>query len=78
MTATQDSIYKNTTDIDLLLAEIYYPILVTIAKSKGLITYKDLVDHAKKLHPNDLIVQNAIPVSTGRRLDAVRKFTSKN
>jgi hypothetical protein len=78
MTATQDSIYKNTTDIDLLLAEIYYPILVTIAKSKDLITYKDLVDHAKKLHPNDLIVQNAIPVSTGRRLDAVRKFTSKN
>ena len=78
MTEAQKNNYRNTTDIDLFLAEIYYPILVNLAKSKDLITYKDLVDYAKKLHPQNLLVQNAIPVSTGRRLETVRKFTSKN
>lgn len=34
-----------------------------------------MVNQSKALHPNDPIVQKAIPVSTGRRLDVVRMFT---
>jgi len=69
---------KNITENDLLLAEVYFPFLVILAKDKKLISYRDLVEQAKKMHPNNEIVQNAIPVSTGRRLEALRMFTSKN
>jgi len=69
---------SNTTQIDLALASVYFPILVEIAKSKGLITYSKLVDAAKLKFPGNEIVQNAIPVSTGRRLDVVRMFTNES
>lgn len=63
------------TKSDLALASVYFPILVEVAKTGKLITYSQLVDQAKTLHPENPIVQNAIAVSTGRRLDVVRMFT---
>lgn len=60
---------------DVLLAKAYYPILLECAKDKKTIFYGDLVSEAKKTYPNLEYVQNAIPVSVGRRLFVVREFT---
>lgn len=69
------SLYQNITLNDVQLAAVYYPILVDLAKHKHCLTYGELVDLAKEQHPNIDYVQNAIPVSTGRKLDVVRIFT---
>jgi len=67
----------NLTYTDLELASAYYPILINCAKNKQFITYGDLVAKAKELHPHCKYVQNALPVSTGRRLNIVRMFTNE-
>ncbi len=79
MTNTTENIYENITQLDIELASFYYPILVSIAKndSDALISYSELVETAKKLHPENTNIQNAIAVSTGRRLDVVRRFTNE-
>ncbi|MBA1431047.1 hypothetical protein IFT37_09080 [Pseudomonas fluorescens] len=74
---TQQGLYENVTLIDVQLASVYYPILVDLAKHKHCLTYTELVDRAKHEHPDSEVVQNAIPVSTGRRLDVVRLFTDE-
>lgn len=66
---------SNITPNDLTLASAYFPLLVEVAKDRGLITYSMLVEQAKIAYPKNTVVQNAIPVSTGRRLDVVRLFT---
>jgi hypothetical protein len=66
----------SVTAVDLELAAIYYPILVEKARLKLCITYGELVDLAKNLHPDNPVIQNALAISTGRRLDVVRMFTS--
>jgi len=76
MTNSVGSLYANVTRIDVHLANAYYPILIDLARNNQLITYGDLVDRAKMIYPENAFVQNAIPVSTGRRLDVVRSFTS--
>ena len=63
------------TQADYELATVYFQILVEIAAQRGRTTYGDLVDAAKDRCPENEVVQNAIPVSTGRRLDIVRLFT---
>ena len=70
-------LYENVTLIDVKLASAYYPILVDLARHKHCLTYGELVQRAKDEYPKNDIVQNAIPVSTGRRLDVVRMFTSE-
>jgi hypothetical protein len=79
MTKPAENIYENITQLDIELASFYYPILVSIAKndSDALISYSELVETAKKLHPENTNIQNAIAVSTGRRLDVVRRFTNE-
>lgn len=69
--------YANVTLADVQLASAYYPLLVEIAQDKKPVTYGDLVERAKLRYPDRPVVQNAIAVSTGRRLDVVRMFTSK-
>lgn len=73
----QQGFYENVTLIDIQLASVYYPILVDLAKHKHCLTYTELVDRAKHENPDHRVVQNAIPVSTGRRLDVVRLFTDE-
>lgn len=65
----------NLTQVDLALATAYFPILVEMAKAKEMLTYSRLVEKAKVMYPQNDLVQSAIPVSTGRRLDVVRAFT---
>lgn len=74
---TIQPIYDRVTLIDVQLASAYYPILVDLAKHKHCLTYGELVEQAKKKYPDRPVVQKAIAVSTGRRLDVVRMFTSE-
>ena len=71
---------NNRTNVDIELARVYFEILVDIAKNyRGrTIQYGELVLEAKRLHANNPIVRNAIPTNIGRRLDALRDFTSTN
>jgi hypothetical protein len=62
---------------DIELASAYYPILINLAKKKQTVSYGELVNLAKNDNPDKAGVQNAIPVSTGRRLEVVRKFTTQ-
>ena len=77
MSNPSESLYKNITLNDVQLAAAYYPILVELAKHKHCLTYGELVDKAKKMYQDRDYVQNAIAVSTGRKLDVVRIFTSE-
>ena len=69
--------YPNVTLTDVQLASAYYPILVDLAKHKHCLSYSELVDRAKTEYPDRPVVQKAIAVSTGRRLDVVRAFTAE-
>lgn len=59
------------------LASAYSPILVELVRHKHRLTYSELVEKAKEKYPDKPVVQNAIAVSTGRKLDVVRIFTSE-
>ncbi len=77
MKNSTDSMYENITLNDVQLAASYYPMLVDLAKHKHCLTYGELVDRAKNMYPELKHVQNAIAVSTGRKLHVVRIFTSE-
>lgn len=77
MTSPYEGLYKNVTLNDVQLASAYYPILIDLAKHKHCLTYSELVERAKKTYPTKPGVQNAIAVSTGRKLDVVRLFTNE-
>ena len=72
-----ENLYANITLTDVQLASAYYPLLIDMAKHKRCLSYGELVEKAKKEYPNKPVVQNAIAVSTGRRLDVVRIFTAE-
>lgn len=77
MTELTDSLYKNITLNDVQLAAAYYPILIDLAKHKHCLTYGELVENAQEMYPDKEYVKSAIAVSTGRKLDVVRIFTSE-
>ena len=77
MPSQTDGFYANITLTDVQLASAYYPILIDLAKHKHCLTYGELVKRAQRLYPDKSVVQKAIAVSTGRRLDVVRLFTSE-
>ncbi len=68
---------QNMTTADIEIGRIYYGILIDRAPSGRLLSYGDLVAAAKAAHPDNEFVQRAIAVSAGRRLEAVRVFTSR-
>jgi len=72
-----ESLYKNITLNDVQLASAYYPLLIDLAKHKHCVTYSELVAKAKEMYPSKAVVQRAIAVSTGRKLDVVRIFTAE-
>jgi hypothetical protein len=72
-----EGFYKNITLNDVQLASVYYPILIDLAKHKHCLTYGELVERAKETYLSKPAVQNAIAVSTGRKLDVVRIFTAQ-
>lgn len=67
---------RRVTETDASLAIAYYPLLVDLATRRRTITFKGFVELAKATYPENPAVQNAIPVSTGRRLEFVRVFTA--
>ena len=77
MANSTESLYTNITLNDVQLASAYYPILIDLAKHKHCLTYSELVAKAKELYPTKAVVQRSIAVSTGRKLDVVRLFTSE-
>jgi hypothetical protein len=68
----------NRTLADIELSRVYFEILIGLAKNQKdtTIQYGELVSAAKLAYPNNTFVQKAIATSMGRRLDAVRDFTS--
>jgi hypothetical protein len=78
MTTLPKKFFDNTTNTDIQLASIYYKILIDLAKHKHCLTNSELVGRAKHENPNHPAIQNAIPVSTGRRLSVVRMFTTSH
>jgi hypothetical protein len=76
---TTASSTRSTTALDRELAGVYFPILVELARDKRTISYGDLIERAKALHPQRKSVQKVIAVSLGRRLDVIRSFcTARN
>jgi hypothetical protein len=69
---------RKVTETDAALAIAYYPLLVDLARNRRTIAFSDFVDLAKTTYPKNPAVQNAIPVSTGRRLEFIRVFTAVN
>lgn len=68
---------RTITLTDLKLAEAYFPLLVACARENKTISYGELVDSAKAAYPESEHVQQAIAVSTGRRLELLREFTNE-
>ncbi len=69
----------NRTLLDIELARIYFEILVDYARSYPgkTIQYGQLVQLANDRYPNNQFVKSAIATSMGRRLDALREFTTQ-
>ena len=63
----------NHTAYDIVLAGVYLPILIRTAKNRRTITYGELVQTGKELHPDNNYVQGSIPVTAGRRLNVLRQ-----
>jgi hypothetical protein len=68
----------NRTLADIELSRVYFEILIDLAKNQKdtTIQYGQLVNAAKLAYPTNTEVQKAIATSMGRRLDAVREFTT--
>lgn len=77
MTGPTEGLYKNVTLNDVQLASAYYPILIEMAMHKHCLAYSELVAQAKARYPARTVIQRAIAVSTGRKLDVVRIFTAE-
>ena len=66
------------TDLQLHIASLYYPILLQLAKDKVVITYKELIQKAQALNPNDAAIKNMIPVRSGDVLGVLYHFAEMN
>ena len=74
----ENSQYQNITRLDVLLAKQYAPILLKLAIDKKTTTYAGLIEAARQANPTEVCLFNAIPVSTGRRLDIIKIITAAN
>ena len=68
---------RKPTQTDYVLAKAYYPLLIDIAKNQKEVTFQQFVENAKSQYPQIKEVQNAIPVTTGRRFEYIRIFTTR-
>jgi len=68
---------RRLSETDVKLAEYYFPILIKVARDGGFqstISFLEFIREAQAYYPEIEIVQKAIPVSTGRRFEALRLF----
>jgi hypothetical protein len=74
--STEAPLSPTQTDVELALA--FYSVLVEVARRREeKLTYGRLVELAKSQFPTNEVVQRAIPIGVGRRLDFVRAFTEQ-
>ncbi len=66
--------FQSVTLLDVQLARIFLPYLVALAREQRTCTYTELVELAKRDHPNQPEVQKVIAVSVGRRLDVIKHY----
>jgi hypothetical protein len=76
--AKADSKNVKTTLLDLKVAKAFYPILIELATSGTTMQYKELIEKAKSIHPNDDDIQKMIPVRCGRVLGVIYRFAEFN
>lgn len=71
---------ENPTPLDVHLGEIYYQLLIDLARNEpgATIRYGELIERARTRFDGDTAVENAIPISIGRRLEMVVKFCAEN
>jgi hypothetical protein len=71
---------QNPTLLDVHLGEIYYKLLIDLARNApgSTIRYGDLIDLARARYDTDEAVGKSIPISIGRRLEMVVKFCGDN
>lgn len=65
---------RKLSQADVEIAMRSGPILVLIAKRKRIKTFKEFVNIIKENFPNSAIVNQAIPVLSGRRFEAFRLY----
>ena len=68
---------RKLTQTDVKLADCYRPLLIELAKKEQGMAFSEFVELAKQRYPKVEEVQSAIPVSTGRRLEALRLYTNR-
>ena len=62
---------------DYVLAKAFYPLLIDIVKNQQEVTFQQFVENAKSKYTQIKEVQSAIPVTTGRGLEYIRIFTTR-
>jgi hypothetical protein len=65
------------TQLDVELANIFYPMLVELAVVKKTDTYQNLRDRARERHPDNPYVQGCHHRHVARRLNVVTAFTDR-
>ena len=68
---------RKPTQTDYVLAKAYYPLLINIVKNQQEVTFQQFVENAKSKYTQIKEVQSAIPVTTGRGLEYIRIFTTR-
>jgi len=76
--AKSDSKNVKTTFLDLKVAKAFYPILIELATSRTTMQYKELIEKAKSIDPDDDDLQKMIPVRCGRVLGVIYRFADFN
>ncbi|MCG7538245.1 GIY-YIG nuclease family protein [Pseudoalteromonas sp. OF7H-1] len=69
--------YPHVTELDLLMAELIYPILVELAPTGETITYKGVVKKVQDTYPGIPEVKSLHHRHIGRRLGTIWRFTEK-
>lgn len=69
--------YPQVTELDLIVAELLFPILVELAPSGNTIGYKEIADLIKKKHSDIPEIKSLHHRHIGRRLGTIWKFTEK-
>lgn len=65
----------NHTELDLIVAELMYPVLVDLAPSGNTIEYKKIADLIKDRNPNVTEIRNINQRHIGRKLGTIWEFT---
>ena len=66
---------RHITNVDIELAGYYFPVLCDAATNAHLHSYWDVIKEARSRNPITQALENARPISIGRRFEFIRLFT---